>query len=60
VPQINILAIGFNVNALLTVVGLCVTLGTIAWAFPERAVDALDLLRDAVREAAEIGLEARS
>ncbi len=52
VPQINILAIGFNLNALLTVGGLFASLGAIAWAFPQQTVEAIDLLRNAVREAA--------
>lgn len=52
VPQINVLVVGFSLNALLTLGSLCVSLGAIAWAFPQQSVDALHLLRDAVREAA--------
>ena len=52
VPQINVLVVGFNLNALLTIASLFVSLGAIAWAFPQQACDALDLLRDAIREAA--------
>lgn len=51
VPQINILVVGFNLNALLTVGSLFASLGAIAWAFPQQASDALDLMRDAIREA---------
>ncbi len=52
VPQLNILAIGFNLNALLTIGVVLVSLGAIAWAFPQATVDAIGLLREAVREAA--------
>jgi flagellar biosynthetic protein FliR len=51
-PQINILVVGFSVNALLTVGALFVSLGAIAWAFPQQATSAIDLLRDAIRAAA--------
>jgi flagellar biosynthetic protein FliR len=34
-PQINIIAIGFNVNALLTLSALLLTLGTIAWTLQQ-------------------------
>jgi flagellar biosynthetic protein FliR len=57
VPQINILAVGFNLNALITVGGLFISLGAIAWAFPQEAVGAIDLLRNAIREAATIGAD---
>jgi flagellar biosynthesis protein FliR len=52
VPQINILVVGFNLNALLTVAILFVSLGAVAWAFPQQAIDAIELLRDAIRAAA--------
>lgn len=52
VPQINILVVGFSLNALLTLGALFVSLGAIAWAFPQQATDAILLLRDAIREAA--------
>ncbi|MCC6493337.1 MAG: flagellar biosynthetic protein FliR [Pirellulales bacterium] len=52
VPQINILVVGFSVNALLTVGAACVTIGTIAWAFPQQGVEAIDKLCEAVRAAA--------
>jgi flagellar biosynthetic protein FliR len=54
VPQINILAVGFNLNALLTVAILMASVGTIGWAFPNQAADALGLLRDAIREASNV------
>ena len=51
-PQINILVVGFSVNALLTAGALCASIGAIAWAFPEQAIAAIDLLVEAVRDAA--------
>ena len=53
VQQINILAVGFSINALLTVVGLFISLGGISWAFPQQAGAAIDLLRGAIRDAAD-------
>jgi flagellar biosynthetic protein FliR len=58
VPQINILAVGFNLNALLTVAGLVLSIGTIAWAFPNQVADSLGLLRDAIREASTVAAKA--
>ncbi|HMO86568.1 MAG TPA: flagellar biosynthetic protein FliR, partial [Lacipirellulaceae bacterium] len=54
VPQINVLVVGFNLNALLTVGGLAASLGAVAWAVPQHTGAAVDLLRDAVRTAAEM------
>jgi flagellar biosynthetic protein FliR len=51
-PQINILVVGFSLNALLTSGCLVVSIGAVAWAFPQQTVDALDTLGDAIREAA--------
>jgi flagellar biosynthetic protein FliR len=50
-PQINILVVGFSVNALLTAGVLVVSIGAIVWAFPQPAVDAIEVMTDAVREA---------
>ena len=47
-PQINILAVGFSVNSLLTLGCLFTTLGAIVWAFPLEAASALDELREAI------------
>ncbi|MGI9427683.1 MAG: flagellar biosynthetic protein FliR [Bythopirellula sp.] len=47
-PQINILAVGFSVNSLLTLGCLFTTLGAIVWAFPLEAASALDGLREAM------------
>jgi len=51
-PQINILAVGFGINTLLTLGTLLLSLGTIAWAFPQQTVVAIELLRNAIKEAA--------
>ena len=47
-PQINILAVGFSVNSLLTLGCLFTTVGAIVWAFPLEAVTALDMLRETI------------
>jgi flagellar biosynthetic protein FliR len=56
VPQINVLVVGFSVNALLTIGGVCVTIGAIAWAFPQQGIEAIEMLTAAVRAAAEDAL----
>ena len=50
-PQINLLAVGFGVNSLLTLGCLFATLGTIAWAFPQQAFWAVDLIKEALHQA---------
>ena len=50
-PQINILVVGFGVNALLTLSCLFVSIGAIAWAFPQQAAAILEQLTQAVQEA---------
>jgi flagellar biosynthetic protein FliR len=52
-PQLNILNVGFSVNAFLTAACLVVSIGAIAWAFPQQAVDAIELLCNAAREVAD-------
>ena len=52
-PQINILVVGFSVNALLTAGAVLVSIGAIAWAFPQQAVAAVEMMVDAVHAAAE-------
>ncbi len=47
-PQINILAVGFSVNALLTLGCLFTSIGVVAWAFPQQTSSALDLLTSAL------------
>ena len=49
-PQINILVVGFGINALLTLACLFVSLGAIAWEFPAHADGALDSLRQALQQ----------
>lgn len=53
-PQINILAVGFSINSLLTLGCLFTTIGAIAWAFPQQTAAAIDILRDALRPAAAL------
>ena len=48
-PQINILAVGFGVNSLLTLGCLFTSMGTIAWAFPQQTGEVLELLQEALR-----------
>ncbi len=43
-PQINIIAVGFSLNALLTLAGVFVSLGAIAWTFQEQTAATLRLL----------------
>jgi flagellar biosynthetic protein FliR len=47
-PQINILAVGFGVNSLLSLGCLFTSIGVIAWAFPQQIGTALDILSDAL------------
>ena len=47
-PQINIIAVGFGINALLALGALLISLGTVAWAFQDRIEPALDLLQAAL------------
>jgi flagellar biosynthetic protein FliR len=50
-PQINILAVGFSLNALLTAGVLILSIGAIGWAFPQPAIEAIEILTDAARAA---------
>ena len=45
-PQINIIAVGFGVNSLLTLAMMILSLGAVAWTFQEPTIDALHTLRD--------------
>jgi len=47
-PQINVLAVGFSVNGLLTLGILLVSIGAVAHAFPRQSVAAIDMLLDAL------------
>jgi flagellar biosynthetic protein FliR len=53
-PQINILVVGFGVNALVTAAILMVSLGAIAWAFPQQAAGSIDVLVSAIKQAAAL------
>lgn len=53
-PQINVLAVGFSVNALLTLGCLSLTIGTVMWAFPQQAAAAVNLLRQALYDSLPI------
>jgi flagellar biosynthetic protein FliR len=46
VPQINIIAVGFGLNSLLTLGMLFVSLGALAWIFQEQCDAALERLHD--------------
>jgi flagellar biosynthetic protein FliR len=50
-PQINILAVGFGVNSLLSLACLFTTVGVVAWAFPQQTSNAIDVLCDALSTA---------
>ena len=54
-PQINILAVGFGINSLLTLGCLLTTIGAIAWAFPQQAVWAIELIKESLYQAVEPG-----
>lgn len=47
-PQINILAVGFGVNSLLSLGCLFTSIGVVAWAFPQQTGAAIDVLRGAL------------
>jgi flagellar biosynthetic protein FliR len=47
-PQINILAVGFGVNSLLTLGCMFTSVGVVAWAFPQQTGTAIDVLREAL------------
>jgi flagellar biosynthetic protein FliR len=45
-PQINIIAVGFSLNALLTLGALFLTVGTIAWTLQEQSEETMRLIVD--------------
>lgn len=49
-PQINILAVGFSINSLLTLGCLFLSVGAISYAFPQQAAAAIDMLRGALHD----------
>lgn len=56
-PQINILVVGFGVNAMLTLASLFVSIGAVAWAFPERVDIVIDQFQAALQQAAQLSIE---
>jgi flagellar biosynthesis protein FliR len=54
-PQINILVVGFSVNALLTAGCLVTSIGAIGWLFPQPAIDAIEMLTGVIRDAVAEG-----
>lgn len=48
-PQINIIAVGFGVNSLLTLAMLLLSMGTVAWTFQEPTIDALRTIRETLQ-----------
>jgi flagellar biosynthesis protein FliR len=51
-PQLNILAIGFGLNAMVTFLVLAVSVGAIAWLFQEHFEPAVEVIVDALRPVA--------
>lgn len=47
-PQINILAVGFGLNALLTIGAMLVSVGAVAWTFQEPVTGVLQRLQEVV------------
>ena len=47
-PQINVIAVGFSVNALLALALLFLSIGAAAWAFQDPTLDALQHLRESL------------
>ena len=47
-PQINILLVGFGINSALTLAGLFITIGLIAWTFQEQTLETLEMLQGTI------------
>jgi flagellar biosynthetic protein FliR len=47
-PQLNIIAVGFGLNSLITLGALFLSIGGIAWAFQDQVVPMLDLLQQSL------------
>lgn len=54
-PQLNILAVGFGLNSMVTLGTLSITLGSIAWAFQDQIEPMLAVIVDALGSAADVG-----
>jgi flagellar biosynthetic protein FliR len=48
-PQLNVIAVGFSLNSLVTLAVLSVTLGTVVWVFQDQVATTLDTLREGFR-----------
>ncbi len=48
-PQLNILAFGFSLSALVTFCTLAISLGTMAWIFQQQIEPALDIVLDGIQ-----------
>ncbi|MHC4405761.1 MAG: flagellar biosynthetic protein FliR [Planctomycetota bacterium] len=51
-PQLNVLAVGFGMNAMLGFAVLGLSLGAVAWVFPEQLEATLETLLDAIHASA--------
>ena len=49
VPQLNVLALGFGLNALLAFAALGLSLGVAAWAFQDQIQPAMEAIFDALK-----------
>ena len=48
-PQLNVLALGFGLNALLAFAALGLSLGVAAWAFQDQIQPAMEVIFDALK-----------
>jgi flagellar biosynthetic protein FliR len=48
-PQLNILMVGFGMNAMLTFSLLALTIGSAVWAFQDQVEPAIEVVLDAFR-----------
>lgn len=53
-PQINILAVGFGLNSMLTLACMFASIGAIIWAFPLEAASAIEKLRGALAQTVDL------
>lgn len=45
-PQLNVIAVGFNLNSMMTLAALSLSLGAAVWAFQEQAAMGLEAIRE--------------
>jgi flagellar biosynthetic protein FliR len=43
-PQLNVMAVGFNINAFVLLGTFCATLGAAAWVFQEQVDSTIDVI----------------